>query len=150
MSRRIFIDTNIILDLLGEREPFYHSAAQLASLADKGIVTLVVSPISFATANYILSKFGSPGIAREKLRKFKIICEICSLDEPIIEKGLNSSFKDFEDSLQYYCAVASECEIIITRNGKDFKNSLIPVMTAGEFINSFRQNKKDKKSRKKN
>ena len=137
--RRLFIDTNIILDLLGERDLFYEAAAKLATLADKGKVTLVVYPISFATVNYFLSKFETAKIAREKLRKFKILTEICQLDEHIIDKGLNSSFKDFEDSLQYFSAVDSGCEIIITRNGKDFKNSLLPVMTANEFLKSFLQ-----------
>ena len=102
MNKRIFIDTNIILDLLGERDPFYEAAAKLASLADKGIISLIVSPISFATVNYFLSKFESPKIAKEKLRKLKILCEISIIDEQIIEKGLNSNFKDFEDSLQYF------------------------------------------------
>lgn len=137
--RRLFIDTNIILDLLGERDLFYEAAAKLATLADKGKVTLVVSPISFAIVNYFLSKFETAKIAREKLRKFKILTEICQLGEHIIDKGLDSSFKDFEDSFQYFSAVDSGCEIIITRNGKDFKNSLLPVMTANEFLKSFLQ-----------
>ena len=135
--KRLFIDTNIMLDLLGDREPFYEAIAKLASLADMGKLSLVVSPISIATVNYFLSKFQTPEIAREKLRKFKIICEICKLDEPIIEKGLNSSFKDFEDSVHYFSAIAADCEIIITRNGKDFKKSSIPVMTADEYLKSI-------------
>jgi predicted nucleic acid-binding protein len=126
-----------MLDLLGDREPFYEAIAKLASLADMGKLSLVVSPISIATVNYFLSKFQTPEIAREKLRKFKIICEICKLDEPIIEKGLNSSFKDFEDSVHYFSAIAADCEIIITRNGKDFKKSSIPVMTADEYLKSI-------------
>jgi len=138
--KRLFIDTNVMLDLLGEREPFYEAIAKIASLADKGKLNLVVSPISFATVNYFLSKFETPGIAREKLRKFKIISEICILDEPIIEKGLNSSFKDFEDSFQYFSAIASNCMVIFTRNGKDFKKSLIPVMTADEYLKSILKN----------
>ncbi len=139
MKSRVFIDTNIMLDLLGERQPFYIPIAKLATLAEKGKVEMVVSPISFATVNYFLSKIETPEIAKEKLRKFKIISEICNLDEHIIEKGLNSAFKDFEDSLQYFSAVNSNCEIIITRNGKDFKKSLIPVMTAEEYLNSIRK-----------
>lgn len=142
MSKRLFLDTNIILDLLGERDPFYEEAAKLATLADKGSVTLVVSPLSFATVNYILTKFESTELAKEKLRKFKILCEICNLDEHFVEKGLVSSFNDFEDSLQYFSAVASDCEIIITRNSKDYKSSLIPVMTAGEFLSSLSARKK--------
>ena len=140
MNKRVFIDTNIILDLLGERDPFYEASAKLASLADKGIVALIVSPISFATVNYFLSKFESPKIAKEKLRKFKVLCEVSTIDEEIIEKGLSSNFKDFEDSLQYFSALDSECEIIITSNAKDFQKSSLPVMTAAQFLNSFSMN----------
>ena len=106
-------------------------------MGEKRKLTLVVSPISFATVNYFLSKFENSKIAREKLRKFKIISEICSLDEQTIEKGLNSSLKDFEDVLQYFSAAESNCELIITRNGKDFKKSLLPVMTPNEFLKSL-------------
>ncbi len=138
MSQRLFIDTNIMLDLLGEREPFYLATAQLATLADREEVTLVASPISFATVNYFLAKFTTPKIAIEKLRRFKILCEVCSLNEQTIEKGLNSSFKDFEDALQYYSAIDANCDIIITRNAKDFKKSQIPIMGASEFIESWK------------
>lgn len=137
MSKRVFIDTNVMLDLLGERKPFYEPIAKLASLAEKDKLSIVASPISFATVSYFLLKYENGKIAREKLRKFKIICEICSLDEQTIEKGLNSSFPDFEDALQYFSAVESDCEVILTRNGKDFKKSLLPVMTADEFLSSL-------------
>jgi len=137
MNPRVFIDTNIMLDLLGERKPFYDPIAKIATLAEKEMLTMVASPLSFATVNYFLSKFETPEIAKEKLRKFKIICEVSSMDEQTVEKGLNSSMKDFEDALQYFCATESNCEIIITRNGKDFKTSLLPVMTADEFLKSM-------------
>lgn len=137
MSYRIFIDTNIMLDFLGERKPFYEPIAKIATLAEKGKLTMVVSPISFATVNYFLAKFENPKIAKEKLRKFKIICKICVLDEQTIEKGLTSSIKDFEDALQYFSATDSNCKVIITRNEKDFKQSLLPVMTADEFLKSW-------------
>ena len=137
MNKRVYLDTNVMLDLLGEREPFYNSIAQIATLADQKKLQIVVSPISFATVNYFLSKFEGISVAKDKLRKFKVLSEISIIDETIIEKGLNSNFEDFEDSLQYFCAVDSECEVIITRNAKDFKNSLLPVMSAEEFIKSI-------------
>ena len=137
--RRLFVDTNVVLDLLGERAPFYVPAAQLATLADRGKVQLFVSSLTFVTVNYVLSKFESSAVVREKLRKFKIISEICALTESIVEKGLNSSFSDFEDAIQYFSAIDSGCEAIITRNGKDFKDSLIAVMTTDEYLKSIRK-----------
>jgi predicted nucleic acid-binding protein len=139
MKPRIFLDTNVVLDLLGERVPFYKPAAQIASLADNGSIELFSSALSYATVNYILSKSEGAEIAKEKLIKFQIISKISSLDESVIEKGLNSKFSDFEDSLQYFSALKSNCNIIITRNGKDFKRSQIPIMTPNEYLRSLEE-----------
>ncbi len=133
---KLFIDTNIMLDLLGERHPHYLSAAKIATLADKGDLTLVCSALSYSNILCILSKFESTDKIKEKLRKFKIICGVAEVDETIIEKGLNSAFTDFENAIQYFCALKTECNILITRNQKDFKNSVIPVMSADEFLKS--------------
>jgi len=133
---RIFLDTNIILDLLAERKPFYESIAKLATLADQKKLALVTTPLSFTTVEYILKGNENAEIVIDKLRKFKIICEVCDVNEKIVEKGLNSNFKDFEDSIQYYSAVEANCSIFITRNGKDFKNSSLPIMNAEEYLSS--------------
>ncbi|MFA5814002.1 MAG: PIN domain-containing protein [Bacteroidales bacterium] len=139
MKTKLFIDTNVILDLLGERMPFYDSIAKIATLADKGHVTMVVSALSYATVSYLLTKFENSEKAKDKLRKFKVISEICDLDKSLIEKGLNSNFFDFKDSLQYFSALKSDCSILITRNGKDFKESQIPIMTADEYLKSIKK-----------
>ncbi|MFA5417308.1 MAG: PIN domain-containing protein [Bacteroidales bacterium] len=136
---RLFLDTNVMLDLLGERDPFYVSAAKIATLADKRSLQIIISALSYATISYFLTKYDGPEKTKDKLRKFKVISEICELDEVIIEKGLNSDFSDFEDSLQYFSALQTECDIIITRNGKDFKKSEIPVMSPDEFLNSIKK-----------
>lgn len=135
---RLFLDTNVVLDLLGEREPFYQSAAIIATLADKGEIQLIVSALSYSTVFYILSRYESNEAVKEKIRKFKVIVETSDLTDKIIDKGLASKFTDFEDALQYYCAVKLDCDILITRNGKDFKESDIPVLTPDEFINSLK------------
>ena len=137
MKDRLFLDTNLMLDLLGEREPFYDTAAKIATLADKGKIKLIVSALSYSTIFYILSKYENPKIVKEKLCKFKIISDTSDLTGKIIEKGLSSNFSDFEDALQYHCAIKADCNILITRNGKDFKESEIPVMTAEEYVKSL-------------
>lgn len=134
---RIFLDTNVILDLLGERVPFFDSIAKVATLADQKKLTLIVSPLSFTTIDYVLNKYETSESVLNKLRKFKIICEVCEVNEETIDKALNSSFKNFEDALQYFSALQSNCSMIITRNGKDFKHSRIPIMTAEEYLSSI-------------
>ncbi|PVX44644.1 PIN domain-containing protein [Flavobacterium sp. 103] len=134
---RIFLDTNVILDLLGERVPFFDSIAKVATLADQKKLTLIVSPLSFTTIDYVLNKYETSESVLNKLRKFKIICEVCEINEETIDKVLNSSFKDFEDAVQYFSALQSNSSMIITRNGKDFKHSTIPIMTAEEYLSSI-------------
>ncbi len=136
---KAFLDTNVMLDFLGEREPFYLSAAKIATLADKGKIEIVVSALSYATVSYFLTKFEGIEKTNDKLRKFKVISKVCELDEKIIEKGLNSDFSDYEDSLQYFSALRQDCDILITRNVNDFKGVQVPVMTPDEFLNSLRK-----------
>jgi predicted nucleic acid-binding protein len=138
MKDRLFIDTNVALDLLGEIEPFYNPAAKIATLADKGKINLVVSALTYSTVYYLLSRFEKKEQVKEKIRKFKVIAETSNLTDIIIDKGLSSGFSDFEDSLQYYCAINKDCKIIITRNGKDFRESDIPVLTPDEYLNSLK------------
>jgi predicted nucleic acid-binding protein len=135
---KLFVDTNVILDLLAKREPFYHSAAKLFSLADKKEVSLSVSSLTFANTNYVLTKLKSADKSREILRRFRVLVKVISLDEKIIDLALNdSAFKDFEDGLQYYTAIESGIDIIITRDLKGFKESIIPVMSPEEYLTSI-------------
>ena len=136
---RLFLDTNVVLDLLAERYPFYDAAARIVSMSDLGSVTLVASALSYATVDYFLSRTLGSESSKDSLRKFRTISEISEVDESIIDKGLNSEFFDFEDSLQYFCALQSNCTVIITRNGKDFKGSALPVMTPDEYLRSLNE-----------
>jgi predicted nucleic acid-binding protein len=140
MKEKLFLDTNVVIDLLGERESFYESAAKITTLADKGKIQIYVSALTYSTVYYLLARFEDKEIVKEKIRKFKVIVETSDLTDKIVDKGLASKFSDFEDSLQYYCALKVDCNIIITRNGKDFKESEIPVLTPDEYLNSLRTN----------
>lgn len=132
---RVLVDTNIVIDLLAKREDFYPQAAELFSMADRGEVQLYVSSLTFANTNYILSKLKSAAEARRILIKFKVLVRILNLDDKIIQLALSDiAFTDFEDGLQYHSALENEIDIIITRIRKDFKNSVIPVLSAEEFL----------------
>jgi predicted nucleic acid-binding protein len=137
--KNIFLDTNIVLDLLAYRMPFYTEAAKLFSLADKKKLKLSISSLCLADANYILSKQNPEKEVRKILRKFKVLVNVLPLDDKITDLALNSDFKDFEDAIQYFTAIENDQDIIITRNQPDFKESKIPFMTAGEFIKSLKK-----------
>ncbi|MGY0408263.1 MAG: type II toxin-antitoxin system VapC family toxin [Polaribacter sp.] len=126
------------MDLLLKRKDFFKAAEDLFSLADKGNITLAVSALTIANTYYLVSKTKSNTETREILRKFKVLVSVVSLTDKIIELSLNDTqFSNFEDGIQYYAALDYNCNSIITRNLKDFKNSKIPVITAHSFIASL-------------
>lgn len=132
--KRVLLDTNIIVDLLAKREPFARDARKLFSFADKERVNLFTSALSIANINYVLLRGKKPDEAKRILRKLNLLVGVLSLDEKIISLALNDNdFNDFEDGLQYYSALENRIDIIVTRNLKDYSNSKIPVMTAGQF-----------------
>ena len=133
----IFVDTNVVIDLLAKREPFYREAQDLFTLSDKKEIQLFISSLTFANAYYSIVRHHKEVDAKKYLSKFKVLVTILSLEDKAIELTLASDFKDFEDGLQYYIAIDNEADCIITRNKKDFTNSKIPVMTAGEYITKF-------------
>lgn len=130
----VFVDTNIIIDLLAKREPFYKDAQDLFTLSDKKEIQLCISSLSFANAYYSIVKHHKEIDAKKYLAKFKVLVKVLPLEDKAIELALASDFNDFEDGLQYFVAMDNESDILITRNQKDFKNSKIPVMTAGEYL----------------
>ena len=131
---KIFVDTNIVMDLLTKRKEFYKPASELFSLADYKKVKLAISSITFANTYYLLSKELTHKKAKEILRKFRLFVKVLPLNDKIIDLSLNSDFKDFEDAVQYYTVLENKYEIIITRNLKDFKLAKIPVMTADDYL----------------
>lgn len=137
--QRIFLDTNIVIDFLGEREGLYEPAAKIMTLADHKKIKIFTSPTSISNTYYLLSKYENTKIALEKIRKFKVLCSISLMDDEVIEKAINSDFKDFEDAMQYFSALASHCDLIVTRNEKDFKNAMIPVMNGESYLQTLKK-----------
>ena len=136
--KKLFVDTNIVIDLLSRREPFFEEAATLFSLADKKQIELSVSSLTFANTSYTLLRQMDSNKAKSILRKLRLIMTILPLDDKIVGLALNDdTFSDFEDGLQYFTAIENGQELIITRNLKDFKGSKIPVMTAKQFIETI-------------
>jgi|Laugresp1bdmlbsn_1035097.scaffolds.fasta_scaffold00393_6 predicted nucleic acid-binding protein len=139
--KKLFIDTNVLIDFLDKRKPFFNDIAKISTLVEDNQFKLVASSISFVNAFYVLRKKNENKLVIESLKRFRVICEVSSIDDLVIDKSLFSDFNDFEDAVQYYSAIHAKCDILITRNEKDFKNSKIPVMTPNEFLVSYKKNK---------
>ena len=140
MIKKVYIDTDIILDLIQERKPYYHHSAKLFSIIDQKKINGFVSPLIFANLYYIIRKERSSVIAVDSLLRLKMLLKILPVNERIIELALSSNFKDFEDAIQYYTAIENKIDYLVTRNKRDYKVDDIIVCNAKELIDLLKFN----------
>jgi predicted nucleic acid-binding protein len=134
--RKIFLDSDVILDGLLERPVFDLPAMNIFTLAYQRQIQIVTSPVAFVNVNYFLNKFDSNNRSI-LLNKLRSIISIITIGEPIIDLALKSNFPDFEDAVQYYTAISANADVIVTRNIKHYKQSTIPVLTAEQFLRTL-------------
>ena len=134
--KRIFLDTNIIVDLLMQREGVVTSAKVL-SKAKKEEVSLLVSVLTIANIAQILRKVLAGRALYVEMAKLVNFLDVVDLKKEHLFSTLELEAKDFEDALQYYCACDNDCDIIVTRNKKDFDFSTIEVLTPEEFLQKY-------------
>jgi predicted nucleic acid-binding protein len=133
----LFVDTDVCLDLLSGRKPFNAPAEQLFSMADSGKIILHVSSLSFSNIDYVLRSQYSGAHSRQIMARFKTLVNVLSVDNKTIDLAIASDFNDFEDAIQYACALENNIPVIVTRNDKDFKKSVILVVSPETFLTSF-------------
>lgn len=137
--KNIFLDADILLDVALERQPFALHASLILSLPEYVKTTSV---LNIANLYYLVSKHQDKYQARNNVGLIISHCQILSVDSSMIRKAHNSLFKtfsDFEDAIQHYCAVGHSMNAIITRNGKDFRNSELPVYSPKKFLELFNE-----------
>lgn len=133
--KQIFLDTNVIIDFLAGRKPFSIAAAQIFDLAVSGKIKVYISAVSYNNIYYILSQTYSNTQTIKLLDELCEMTEVADVTKAIIKKSLKSGFKDFEDAIQYNCALSlNKIDFIVTRNTKDFKKSTLPVMNPQEAL----------------
>ena len=134
----LFIDTDIIIDFLTDRKPYSREAAIIFTLIDQKKLKGYASSLTFSNLFYVLRKVEPQKKVIAKLDSLSKILAVLKVDDQNIRDAIESGFPDFEDSIQYFCALeCKKVEVIITRNTKDYKKSNLPVMTPGDFLKSF-------------
>ena len=133
----VFVDTNILIDLLCERESFVQSARMLFAYGYSGRLTLVLSSLSLVNAVYIARKYGYVDV-RERLDDITEFVEVVDLRKEVAKRALTCEWMDYEDAVQYMSAIKENADCIVTRNKKDFRNSVIPVYTIDELMSKYR------------
>ena len=131
---KVFVDTDVCIDLLSGRKPFNMTAEILFSKADKRIIKIYVSSLSFANIDYVLRSQYSTVHSRQIIAKFKTLVNVLAVDNKTIDLAIASDFNDFEDAIQYACAIENNLTTIITQNIKDYKKATIKIVTPETFV----------------
>lgn len=132
--KRIFIDTNILLDVFLERDPFCRPAQIVWSLAEKRRVRAAISAVSVSNIFYILERLSSEDKAYRAIETLTEIFKIQDVTSRIIGEALSFRHADFEDAIQYFCALKFRANVILSRDPKGFADSRIPVMNCSEYL----------------
>jgi predicted nucleic acid-binding protein len=135
---KVFLDSDIILDFLLKREPFFIEALQLFILKEKEDFKLYTSAIIISNVYYISSKQFPKPLIKQKIKELASIIQIVDSTRQSIYQSFESDFSDFEDAIQYHTALESKCTFFITRNTKDYKKAKnMRVLTAAQFCKLF-------------
>jgi len=135
---RLFLDTNIVLDVLARREPWLHDSAAVLSLLESDRVEGVVAAHTITTLHYLCAKALGREQATLALLDLLKLVSVAPLDQDTILKAIALGWRDFEDSILMLSANDVSADYLVTRNGSDFKGSLIPVVTPSELLSMLR------------
>ncbi len=132
---KIMVDTNIIIDVLLEREPFVEDSYKLLSLCENHKIDGFVSASSITDIYYLVRKHThSTDLAYKAIGKVLEIIKVCSVTNNDVLTAFQKKAKDFEDCLVAVCAKSINCDYIVTRNGKDFEGFDIPIISPSELF----------------
>jgi predicted nucleic acid-binding protein len=136
---KILFDTNVVLDVLMDREPFSGAAAALFAIVEEGMGIGYLCATTLTTVYYLASKTLGAKSAKHAIRKLLALLEVAAVNRPVLETALQARFNDFEDAVVYAAALHVGVDVIVTRNRNDFKTSKIPVYSPleAEKILSF-------------
>lgn len=136
---KLFLDANVVLDVLARREPWVHDSAALLTLIDTGKIRGVIAAHTITTLHYLLSKHLNRGKASVALVDLVDLVEIAPVDGAVIQRGLALGWSDFEDAIQAVCALEAEVDYFVTRNPQDFSALSTPVVSPAEVLNFLGQ-----------
>ena len=131
---RLFLDTNVILDVLTQRQPWARSSTRVLALLGNEAHEGFVAAHTFATLHYMMRKTsGAPRTVAALLDLIRVV-KVAPLDHELVVQALALPWKDFEDALQAVCAINVDADILVTRNPRDFLASPIRVMDPEELL----------------
>jgi len=136
---KILIDTNVLLDVLTQRTPFFEDSSKVWSLIHEGVLTGYLAAISVNNLYCIIRKLADKKVAESFVDELLQDFDIVSLTKNVLKQARTLPAKDFEDAIQYFSAIQEGCEILITRNKKDFPSAGLQLLTPAEFLQKLQK-----------
>jgi len=131
---RVLVDTNVVLDVLLERQPYAVAAADVFALVEESRIEGFLCATTVTTVDYLLGQALAPDKARTALQRLLDLFEIAPVNRPVLEQALRSGIPDFEDAVLEQSARLVSVEAITTRNLSDFKKSSVTAMDPPELL----------------
>ena len=139
MAQKVYLDSDVILDYLAERQPHDATAVKIINLIENKQIQGFISSLIVWNLYYLLSKNVGATQARSILQKFRKLVHILPVTEETIDSALSSNMRDFEDSVQYFAFKKGKIDIFISRNTKDYPKNSAVIMTPNEFLKTIEQ-----------
>jgi predicted nucleic acid-binding protein len=133
------IDTNIVIDVALQRQPFYPTSLQLLTLAYRGTIQAFISSSAITDIYYLIRKAKGHDATLDFLRIITSCCHIATVDQSVITNALESTISDFEDAVQYQAAIAANLDAIVTRNPADFPGQDLSILTPSALLQMLSQ-----------
>lgn len=131
---RVFVDTNVLLDVLAERKPFYSDSVDIWTLAEAGRLDASISAISFTNCWYLIRRHAGRRNADKALQVLRDVFTPVDLTAQVLNQAIDAGFEDFEDAVQFHSAVQARARCLVTRNADHFPRAPLSVLTPAEFL----------------
>lgn len=137
------IDTNVILDVLTRRDPYFSNSSLVLDRAERGEYVAWICATTVTTIFYLARRHLGSNDAVARIKDLTTLCSVAPVSQSVIESALHDSFADFEDAVLHHSAVLAGADCIVTRNEADFRASSLLIYTPAQFLTALAQRKSE-------
>jgi predicted nucleic acid-binding protein len=132
--KRLLLDVNVVLDVLLERSPHFEHSAALWALIERGKATGLLAAHAVTIVHYLVTHEHDRRRARQALDRLLSVYTVAAIDDSVVRNAMRLGWTDFEDAVTAAAAAAAGCDVLVTRNPRDFKGSPVPVVDAATAL----------------
>jgi predicted nucleic acid-binding protein len=134
---RVLVDTNVVLDVLFARQPFFNDSAEVFGLVEHSKIDGLLCATTITTIDYLLTQAMPRPTARQTLQKLLELFDIAPVNRAVLEEALKSRLTDFKDAVLDQAGRLAGAEVVVTRNQQDFRHAVLKVLGPDELLASL-------------